>query len=110
MPIANPELAIQLSSGLELTPGHKITLGVRPEHLTLRPDADERGLEGKVVFCENSGQESAVALDLGGLQLVASLWGDDPPSIGDRTGLEIQTANMLLFDETGQRIEPKATN
>ena len=51
-----------------------------------------------------------MALDLGGLQLVASLWGDDPPSIGDRTGLEIQTANMLLFDETGQRIEPKVTN
>ena len=49
---ANPELAIQLPSGLELTPGHKITLGVRPEHLTLRPDADERGLEGKVVFAK----------------------------------------------------------
>ncbi|MBO6727719.1 MAG: sn-glycerol-3-phosphate ABC transporter ATP-binding protein UgpC [Rhizobiaceae bacterium] len=108
VPRANPEIAIQLPAGLDYAPAEEITVGVRPEHLTLRNKTGEPGLEGKVVFCENSGQESAVTLDLGGLQLVASLWGDDPPTIGHRTGLEIQTANMLLFDGAGQRIEPKA--
>ncbi|WP_127523269.1 sn-glycerol-3-phosphate ABC transporter ATP-binding protein UgpC [Mesorhizobium sp. Z1-4] len=106
VPEEDPALAFPLPPQFDLAPGSRITLGIRPENLLLVPATAGSGLEGKVVFCENSGQESAVTLELGGLQLVASLWGDEPPVIGGRARLEIDPARMLLFDDADMRLEP----
>ncbi|MBO6902636.1 MAG: sn-glycerol-3-phosphate ABC transporter ATP-binding protein UgpC [Rhizobiaceae bacterium] len=105
VPEADPALAFPLPPEFDLAPGCRITLGIRPENLILVPAGKGRDLEGIIVFCENSGQESAVTLELGGLQLVASLWGDEPPAIGDRSGLEVRPAHILLFDDSGTRLK-----
>jgi multiple sugar transport system ATP-binding protein len=106
VPDANPTLTFDLPEEFDFSSGQHVTLGVRPENLVLDSPAGKQELEGKVVFCESSGQESAVTLDLGGLQLVSSLWGEDAPLIGIMVGVEIRAGEVLLFDERGIRVDP----
>ncbi|WP_051332168.1 ABC transporter ATP-binding protein [Cucumibacter marinus] len=106
VPDANPALTFDLPEEFDFSSGQHITLGVRPENLVLVSPAGKQELEGKVVFCESSGQESAVTLDLGGLQLVSSIWGEEAPLIGNMVGVEIRAGEVLLFDERGIRVDP----
>jgi multiple sugar transport system ATP-binding protein len=83
--------------------GAALTLGIRPEHLTLAPD--DRGAPSIVretLLVEELGEASYVHLEQpGGRPLVAKVPGDSGMRAGERQTFYLPEASCHLFDATG---------
>ena len=80
--------------------GDPITLGVRPEHLTVAADGP---LAGTIEVVERLGPETLVnATMAGGMALTASLPGDSPVQPGDPIRLQPELKALHCFDAQGQ--------
>ncbi|MGA7779450.1 MAG: sn-glycerol-3-phosphate ABC transporter ATP-binding protein UgpC [Paraburkholderia sp.] len=89
-----------------LTAGARITLGVRPEHLTMtEPQAathERLGLSREVAFTEQLGEVTYVHLDTRGERpLIAKAPGSSAVRAGERQVFYITPASAHLFDENG---------
>ncbi len=82
-------------------PGDKVTLGVRPEHLSL--GAGENTLQAKVSFIDRLGGNCYVYFDFPGaeLSLTAELRGNPALRTGQAVSLGMQAAQCYLFDAAG---------
>ena len=81
-----------------------ITLGVRPEHLSLSENGE---FGGTVQVFEHLGGESLVHLQLAdGQTLVAKLQGEHYFKPGESGQLSLQAGQFHLFDTEGQRVQP----
>ena len=84
-----------------LRPGAKLTLGLRPEHLTAT-SADAAQIDGEVIALEHLGSESYVHLACGnGEPLVLKSAGDTAIEVGQRVSVAVPPHACYLFDETG---------
>jgi len=91
-----------LASPLPVSPGTKLTYGIRPEHLT---PSDSGPITGAVSLVEHLGDETIVHLDSpGGTPLALKGPGDWALSLGDRLSLAPDPTRARLFDSTGQRL------
>lgn len=88
--------------GTRLQVGHKVILGLRPEHLEIGP---EGGIPAKVRLVEPTGPQTHVVLEVGDKKLVAIVDGENPVSAGDYVGLGIGPQRVHLFEHSnGMRI------
>jgi len=101
---------IQLHNGMELatsveglTPGQKLTVGIRPDDLTVTQSATI--LEGIVTVQEPLGPETLIYVDVDGTELVATASGRTPPDVGTVVQLGAPSEAIHIFDgETGQAL------
>jgi multiple sugar transport system ATP-binding protein len=84
-----------------MTPGAKVTLGVRPEHLVPGEEGDAV-MEGRVFVVERLGGETYchVRVD-GGQSVVIRTGGDSPVNPGEQVRIGVPAANCHLFDRDG---------
>lgn len=88
--------------GTDLQAGRKVVLGLRPEHLEIRP---EGGMPAKVRLVEPTGAQTHVVLAIGDEKLMAIVDGENPVSAGDHVGLAIAPQRVHLFEHAdGMRI------
>ena len=82
--------------------GDRVTLGVRPQDLTLAPEGRIGGL---VVVVERLGSETIVNVTLApGAPLLAVLAGDCPMNIGDAARFAFDPAKAALFNSSGKSL------
>lgn len=82
-----------------------LTLGVRPEHLTIGDGSDANAISGKLFANENMGPESLVTLERPDVaRVTARLFTDDHVDVGEHVTASFEPQHMHLFDSTGARI------
>ncbi len=88
--------------------GPKILVGMRPEHLSIAPDAAPEGgtLSAVVEIVEPLGDEAVIHLTFDGHRIVVkTTGGEEPPRVGDRVRLRPDPAAMHFFDpQSRQRL------
>ena len=106
--VAGPN-AITLEGGQQMvlplpaqcSPGDKITLGSRPEHMSLTKPSGT-ALSAIVDFVERLGETGYCHLRLpSGQTVIAEFKGEAPVSAGDAAGLRPDPAHLHLFDAAG---------
>jgi multiple sugar transport system ATP-binding protein len=85
-----------------LAKGQKLTVGVRPQHLTVSADAASPKVKLRLV--EALGSETVIHGVISGERLMAVLPGQQRYRAGDEVPLDIEAAPLHLFDENGMRI------
>ncbi|MCU9850066.1 ABC transporter ATP-binding protein [Defluviimonas sp. WL0024] len=82
------------------------TLGIRPEHLTLRADGQ---LSGEVTHVERLGGDTNLLVRTDqGETLTVRLFGQNATEVGSRISLGFDAAAAFYFDDADQRILPAA--
>ena len=85
-------------------PGQHLTLGVRPEHLSVG-DAGPNTIRGKLFANENMGPEKLVTVERpDAARFTARIFTDDLIALGDDVTLSFDTRHITLFDADGRRI------
>ena len=85
-------------------PGQHLTLGVRPEHLSVG-DAGPNTIRGKLFANENMGPEKLVTVERpDAARFTARIFTDDLIALGDDVTLSFDTRHITLFDAEGRRI------
>lgn len=95
-------LAIPLGGARQaeaLRSGQALTLGIRPEHLSVAPS----GIPAKVLHVERMGAESVLKLDAG-VPVQALVDRDDAIAAGDVIHLSVPPNRLHLFDPEGRSI------
>jgi multiple sugar transport system ATP-binding protein len=88
-----------------LAKGNRLTLGVRPEHLTIGSLADANSISGKLFANENMGPESLVTFERADQSRVtARIFVDDHLDVPDNVTFTFSAEHVTLFDDTGARI------
>ena len=84
--------------------GAEVTVGVRPEYLTLSVgDVTEPSLRGEVVVAENLGTSSLVSVDCGGTLIGVTVPEENEPAPGTSVVLTAPEQRVLLYDrESGE--------
>ncbi|TDD48298.1 ABC transporter ATP-binding protein [Kribbella antibiotica] len=90
--------------------GAEVTVGVRPEYLTLTTgDATGPGLRGTVVVAENLGVQSLVSVDCDGTLIGVTVPEEEEPEPGKPVFLTAPAARVLLYDaESGELLARQA--
>jgi len=83
--------------------GDKLTVGIRPQHITLANDPGS--LTVKVRLVEALGSETVIHADLNGEKLLAVVPGQKQIAPGDEAHFSIAGAPLHLFDQNGLRIK-----
>lgn len=94
---------------LPLSAGQPVTLGIRPEHLTVASEANatagRRSIVRTVQLVEQLGEAAYVHLDQpGGTPLLAKAQGTSALRRGERQSFELADGAWHLFDERGNAI------
>jgi multiple sugar transport system ATP-binding protein len=88
--------------------GQAVTVGVRPEHLTLHRAGGDRP-DAEVTLVEAMGAHEVVWLDMDGHRLAAIAPAAGVHQIGDRLGVQIDLDRASVFDPVShERIELQA--
>ena len=87
----------------KLSVGDKLTVGIRPQHITLANDPGS--LAVKVRLVEALGSETVIHADLNGEKLLAVVSGQKQIAPGDEAHFSIAGAPLHLFDDNGLRVK-----
>lgn len=97
-----------LAAGLfHLPPGLKaglLSLGIRPEHITLATEPTPDSIAAEVYVIQTLGSESLIVVRVGGQFLSVRLFGDDLPSLPDHVWLVPDYARAFFYDTAGDLI------
>jgi multiple sugar transport system ATP-binding protein len=97
------ELKIRLPASVKK--GHKVTLGSRPEHMTL----GARGalsIAGTIDIIERLGETGFAHVRLAsGQTIIAEVRGDPGTRVGDAARIGLDAKHLHIFDAQGQRLE-----
>ena len=87
--------------------GHRITGGLRPEHLRLAP-ATNRNLAAEVSHCEALGNEQLVTCRLleGSHLVLVRAAPDQSVTVGQTVHLDVEPTGWRLFDGLGAALLP----
>ena len=83
--------------------GARVTLGVRPHHITL--GRNESSLSAKLTLVEALGAETVLHADLSGQKILVVAPGQHDLAPGESIDLSLAAAPIHLFDEKGLRLE-----
>ena len=100
------DMRLPLPPGLDLDPGAQVIYGIRPLHITLKPNENGGGLGkgkdnrlvAKVILSESTGSETEVRMMLGDQQLRAMLHGQHAFEPGSQVRLSVDDNWAVLFD------------
>jgi multiple sugar transport system ATP-binding protein len=98
---------LSMSSGIGAALGasRTLTLGIRPEHLTIAEPGMANTISGKLFANENMGPESLVTIERAdGSRLTARVFTDDHIELDEAVTLGFASEHVHLFDGTGARI------
>ncbi len=98
---------LPLSAGIvkALEQNKALTLGVRPEHLTIAPTGSANIISGTLFANENMGPESLVTIERGDAgRVTARIFIDDHLELGHDVSLGFAAQHVHLFDADGRRI------
>src|SRR5690606_2560153 len=90
-------LRLPLPTGAAVVPGQAVTLGFRPEHVTLAAAGDS-ALAGEVTVVEPTGTETLLHVQVGDETVLAVLRQRLTVVPGDRIFLAVDGAQVHLFD------------
>jgi multiple sugar transport system ATP-binding protein len=97
------QVRLPLPEPLRPFAGRPVTLGIRPEHLSVAKDA--KGAPAKALVIEPTGAETHAVLDLGGRELTTVFRERIPIAPGEMVAMSIAPGAVHLFDpDSGQRI------
>lgn len=85
--------------------GAALTLGIRPEHMTLTPGEDRYALPARVYVIEPLGSELLVTLQGAGQLVSVRLFTDEPPPMPDDLWLALDMSRVFLYGPDGQLVE-----
>jgi multiple sugar transport system ATP-binding protein len=94
------ELPVAASS---LANGSSITLGIRPQHISIGGDGE--GIAAKISMVEALGSETIVHTDVAGQKLLVVAQGQHNLRPGSDIRLSVSAAPLHLFNEKGLRLE-----
>jgi multiple sugar transport system ATP-binding protein len=95
---------LPLPEGISLADGHRVELGIRPEHLRLEPG----GRDAAVQVIEPTGAETIVIVELAGRKLTAVLRERVLLRPGDGVTITYDRSAAHVFDATsGKRVRPE---
>jgi multiple sugar transport system ATP-binding protein len=83
--------------------GEKVTLGIRPEHLSLEGEGDNR-LQATVSLVEQLGDHTLIHLEWQEAHLVVRGTSEQAHEVGDRLLLGLPRQHCHLFDEAGEAL------
>jgi multiple sugar transport system ATP-binding protein len=87
------------SNRFDLKDSDRVTLGVRPGHLELVPEATgDNVFSGVVELVEYLGNEALVSFSRAGVEIGAIVSSDKCPQVGDRVSFTAQEQHLHLFD------------
>jgi multiple sugar transport system ATP-binding protein len=96
-----------------LTTGERVTLGIRPEHMSIAQTDDERGasFQATVEQVERLGAETIIITRVNGHdgRLVARVSGDVGATVGDLVTMSAEPAGCHIFNVDGKTIKHKTT-
>lgn len=98
-------LKLPLSTS-KLAEGDKVTLGIRPQHMTIGEDRDS--ILADVQMVEALGSETVIHAQAMGQKLLAIIPGQRSLAKGERVALSYQGAALHLFDAKGLRIDVRS--
>jgi ABC-type sugar transport system ATPase subunit len=98
------EFSVELDGNISIYDSGKITLGIRPERVTL--DSIEGGirLEAMVEDVERLGSEMIVSLSIGDVMILSRLWQGKTPVAGELVGIFLDRRAFHIFDKKGMRV------
>lgn len=82
----------------------EITLGIRPEHITLHNEAGNGWLPARLYMVQKLGSETLTVFHAQGQLLTVRLYTDEPPPLPENMWLELQPKHVFLYDENGDLI------
>jgi ABC-type sugar transport system ATPase subunit len=91
------------AKGGGLAAGSRVTLGVRPQHITL--GAGENSLSAKIRLVEALGSETVLHADLAGEKLLVVAPGQHDLAPGANIDLSLSAAPIHLFNDKGLRLD-----
>ncbi len=95
--------AFDLPAAFAHTPAAPVTLGFRPEHLSVQPHGGD--VQAEIRLVEPLGKDTLLYFEHGGDQpLIVVVEGTEQYRTGERLGLAFNPERLYLFDESGQRI------
>jgi len=92
------------------SPGLKVVLGIRPEHITRYDEhhaarhKDLGILEAPVEVVEPTGAHTIVIVRIGDREVTATFEPDDAPAVGERVTLAVDMGKACLFDPESERL------
>jgi ABC-type sugar transport system ATPase subunit len=98
---------LNMSNGIAtaLDAGKTLTLGIRPEHLSIATPGAANTISGKLFANENMGPESLVTIERAdGSRLTARIFTDDHIALDEVVTLGFANEHIHLFDGAGNRI------
>lgn len=97
--IYNDQIGLQINiPGLDAPQTETaVTLGIRPEHLTLKQEKDNMGIEGVLMHMEHLGYETFAHFKINDLIWVVRCTGSPEWEAGQSVWLEFQTGKIHLF-------------
>jgi ABC-type sugar transport system ATPase subunit len=88
-----------------LSGSRKLTLGIRPEHLSIAQPGATNTITAALFANENMGPESLVTVDRGDAgRVTARIFTDDHLQLSDTVTFSFSAEHVHLFDSTGSRI------
>jgi multiple sugar transport system ATP-binding protein len=92
---------VPLAEPLSLADGSRVTLGIRPEHVSMKPDA--RGMTATVELVEPTGFGIILHLSLHGLPFKVFTLNREALSAGPSVDVSFPAEYLHVFDEAGNR-------
>ena len=98
-------LPVSKATEKALQSSNKLTLGVRPEHLTVAATGAANTIAGDLFANENMGPESLVTIERkDGGRVTARIFTDDHVEVGDKPAFSFAAEHVHLFDADGKRL------
>ena len=92
------------AKGAEILPSTALTLGIRPEHITISHGATTRH-QGSVVLLERLGHQIFIEVATpGGYSVTALIDGEEEVELGQTVGLTYDANKCHLFDKNGDTL------
>jgi len=85
----------------DLANGAEVTMGIRPEHLSLVPAGSLHAIPGQVYVVQPLGSETLVDLFVGGTTACVRLFVDEPPRLAEQVWLQPDLARLRLYYASG---------
>ncbi len=85
--------------------GHKLTLGVRPENITISATQIEGGIPCRVYVVQPLGGEWLVVTQLGTELVSVRLFQDEKPDVAEFVWLKLDLERTFLYDENGELLK-----
>ncbi len=99
------DVVIPVEASNAAAPGSDVTLGVRPEQLTIAADGP---MSGTVAVVEQLGGETLIYVDIGNKVLVTvKAAGSTTVPVGSAVNVAVITDEANLFDKDGMAFKPK---